>query len=139
MIEIPGLPAPPVDAGLFRPFWEAAAAGHLAIPRCPDCSRWAWYPAARCLDCGRQGLAWTPVEGRGTLFTFTVVHRSFFPAHARLGEPYAVGLIELSDAAPVRLVGLVTGVPPAQVKIGMRLGVSFEEVAGHRLPVWRPC
>src|SRR5690348_10469716 len=105
MTVLPPLPAPPAVAHGFQPFWAAVERGELALPRCPGCGRRVWYPADRCPGCGRIGLDWTPVDGRGRLFTFTIVHRSFVSPEP-LREPYAVGLVELDEAPGVRLVGL---------------------------------
>jgi uncharacterized OB-fold protein len=138
MIELPSLPPPPADAAAFQPFWEAIGREELALPHCPECGRWVWYPSDRCPGCGRLGPEWTRLAGRGTLFTHTVVHRSFLPGADRGDPPYVVGLIEPDEAAGVRLVGMVSGCAPAAVKIGMRLEVRFLEVAERRLPVWVP-
>ena len=59
-----------------RPFWEAAARGELAIPRCAACRAYVWYPRERCPACGGGELPWEPVSGRGTLFSFTIVRQA---------------------------------------------------------------
>ena len=135
MTTLPPLPSPPAMAGRFHPFWEALRGGRLAIPRCPQCGRYVWYPADRCPLCGRLGPEWTPVAGLGTLFTFTVVHRSFVSPQP-LEAPYAVGLVELAEAPNVRLVGLLGG-DPDRVRIGMSLRLDFSQGDG-RVPLWLP-
>jgi uncharacterized protein len=136
MSALPPLPGPPALAGPYQPFWDGVARGRLELPRCRDCGRWVWYPADRCPGCGRLGLDWTPIAGTGTVFTFTVVHRSFI-SPAPLDRPFAVGLVELDEAPGVRLVGLLGGDPGA-VGIGTAVRVAFIEGSGRRLPVWIP-
>jgi uncharacterized protein len=134
MTTLPPLPAALAVGGPFQPFWAAVERGELAIPRCPDCGRWVWYPADRCPGCGRLGLTWTPVAGGGELFTYTVVHRSFISPEP-LAAPYAVGLVALDEAPDVRLIGLLDA-PVSALAVGMRLRVSFRDQGGHWLPVW---
>ena len=69
-------PLPDVEHPLTRGFWDAAARGELAIPRCADCGRWNWYPRERCVGfaVGRT-IWWDALEG------------------------YVVGSVERSDAA----------------------------------------
>jgi uncharacterized OB-fold protein len=135
--RLPPLPAPPAVSGPFQEFWNAVERGELAIPRCPECARRVWYPADRCPRCGRLGLEWAPVAGRGELFTFTVAYRSFLSPEP-LRKPYAVGLVQLEEAPEVRLAGLLAGAEPGELRIGMRLAVTFVEAGGRRLPVWVP-
>lgn len=130
MSPIPRFPAPPADAGVLQPFWDAVAEERLALPRCVDCGRWVWYPLPRCPGCAGGRLEWTALRGTGTLFTFTIVHRSFLPG-VEVTAPFAVGLVELDGAPGPRLVADVDA-PPERVRIGMRLRVRFEAVAGGR-------
>jgi uncharacterized OB-fold protein len=133
---VPVFPAPPEDAGLFQPFWDAVAQDRLELPRCQECGRWIWYPAPACPGCGGDRISWQPVIGNGSLFTFTVVHRAFLPGPTR-GIPYVTGLVELDGAPGVRLVAEVDAAPEA-VRIGMRLGVRFVTAGGRRRPVFAP-
>jgi uncharacterized protein len=132
--RVPLFPAPPADAGALQPFWDAVARDRLALPRCEDCGRWVWYPLPRCPGCAGGRLEWTEVRGTGTLFTFTVVHRSFLPG-VEVTAPFTVGLVELDGVPGARLVANVDA-EPGRVRIGMRLRVRFETVAGRRRPVF---
>ena len=135
--RIPDLPAPPPDAGVYQPFWDAAARGSLALPRCRDCGRAVWYPAPRCPGCSGARLEWTPVAGTGSLFTYTVVHRSFL-AGVEVTEPFVAGLVEL-DGAPGARLAAALDVAPERVRIGMRLRVRFDAAGdGWRRPVFEP-
>jgi uncharacterized OB-fold protein len=82
-------------------------------------------------------VEWKPVSGRGTLHTFTVVHRGAkgFP----LGTPYVIAVVELAEG-PRMMTNLVGVEPdPAKVRIGMPLEVVFQDVSGEfTLPHFRP-
>src|SRR3546814_12615731 len=74
-----GIPdVPPVRGGPLDEFWVAAEEGKLRLPRCPICREWSWYPPP---TCGTDGVppVWEEVPLTGTIFRFTVVHRSFLP------------------------------------------------------------
>ncbi|MFJ8232701.1 bifunctional MaoC family dehydratase N-terminal/OB-fold nucleic acid binding domain-containing protein [Streptomyces sp. NPDC094448] len=114
-------------------FWAGVAERRLLIQRCTDCGRlrFPWLPG--CNDCGSD--AWDTVEagGAGSVYSYVVMHHPPFPA---FDPPYAVGLIELAEG--VRIIAGVTGVPPADVRIGMPVTLeftSFEE--DLTLPVFR--
>src|SRR4051794_18472561 len=94
-------PLPDVDEPLTAPFFAAAAADELAIPRCRDCDRFVWYPKDSCPGCGGP-LEWTAVSGRGRLFTWAVVRRAFLPAFADR-VPFVTALVELDEDPSVRL------------------------------------
>ena len=81
-------------------------------------------------------MQWTALAGNGTLFTYTIVHRSFFPA-VTLSRPFVVGLVELEGAPGARLVADVDA-DPEHVKVGMRLHVRFQDIGGVRRPVFEP-
>lgn len=65
----------PVPTPETRPFWEAARRHELHVQRCRACSEHFFFPRGACPHCLSADLEWRRVSGRGTLHTFTVVHR----------------------------------------------------------------
>src|SRR3546814_8051219 len=61
---------------LDLPFWEACRDGRFLLHRCNVCGRHYW-PASRCVVHGAQSMAWLPASGRGTLYTYTVMHHAY--------------------------------------------------------------
>ena len=115
-------------------WWEAVDRGELLIQRCRDCGALRHPPRPMCGEC--QSLAWDSVraEGRGSVYSYTVLHHPKFPGFE---YPFAVGLIELEEG--VRVVSNVVGCPPEAVRIGMPVRLSVEEVEeGMKLPLFRP-
>ena len=99
-------PLPDVDWEPTRDVWAAAAEGRLVIPRCEACRRLAWYPDGICRACGEKQFAWTPVSGRGRLFSWSVVRHAFIPQFEAI-VPFVTGLVTLDEDPAVRLVTLV--------------------------------
>ena len=89
----PGFPLPETDWAPTAPFWAAAADERLALPRCEACGRLVWYPADTCARCGGSDLTWVDLSGRGTLFSWVVVHQQFLPQYE---PPYVTGLVAVA-------------------------------------------
>ena len=108
-----------------RPFWDACRAGYLSLQKCQACGHLR-YPIARfCPDCLSDQCAWTPVSGRGTVFSYVVFHTAYHPGFK--GElPYNVALVQLEEGP--RLYGNVVDVPNDAVKIGDPVEAVFDPV-----------
>ena len=135
---MPDYPGPlPVPTPETRPFWDAARRHELYLPRCRGCSTLVFFPRAVCPRCLGAELDWERLSGRGTLHTFTVVHRGLrgFP----LGPPYVIAIVELAEG-PRLMTNLVgSGTDPASIRIGMAVEVVFEDVTPEvSLPRFRP-
>jgi uncharacterized protein len=114
-------------------FWQAAQERRLVIQRCTSCHTLRHPPLPSCPKC--YSFGWDTIDsgGRGTLFTYTVVHK---PLVAPFSEPYIVGIADLEEGT--RLVALLEGVDRTRVKIGMPLRVDFVDHGDLVLPVFRP-
>ena len=132
-------PLPDRSEPLTAGYWEAAARGELAIPKCVGCGRWVWYPAPECAACGGADMPWTRTAGHGELYAWTTVHHTFLPEYADL-VPYTVGLVALDEGpllrVPARLIA-----DAGTLAIGMRMHVQFEPLvfAGVTGSVPAPC
>jgi len=122
----------PVPDAETAPFWGAVAAGRLELQRCRSCHRHVFYPRSLCPHCGGADLEWVRVAGRGTVYSFTVVHRA--PAEFQAEVPYVVALVELEEG--VRMLTRLRHVEAAEVRVGMQVEVSVE--GEPRLPYFRP-
>jgi uncharacterized OB-fold protein len=101
-------------------FWDAAANGQLAIQRCTPCGELRHPPGPACPAC--HSLLWEPVQvsGRGTLYSYTVVHH---PPAPGFDDPAIAVVVELEEG--VRLISNLTDVDPATLQIGELLEVWF--------------
>lgn len=91
--------------GLNAQFYERAASGTLHLQQCAECGRRQHPPRLRCRSCLSERLEWVPVDGVGTLYSWTVTH---FPFDRGWGPalPYRTGVVELPDGT--RLVGAMS-------------------------------
>jgi uncharacterized protein len=132
----------PVPDRDTAPFWEAARQGRLVLPRCLDCGRRHFYPRAICPHCMGGSLEWVEASGRGSVHSFTVVHRP--PSGFEDDVPYVVALIDLEEG--VRMMSRITGCAPAEVRIGLPVEVVFQAGAADaqagpeefQLPFFQP-
>ncbi|MGD0748561.1 MAG: MaoC family dehydratase N-terminal domain-containing protein [Acidimicrobiales bacterium] len=115
-------------------FWfEGAQAHALLIQRCASCGTLRHPPLPACGRCG--SLEWDTVEasGRGTLYSYVVVH---YPQVAAFEYPLPIGLVELEEGT--RVVANL-GVEPGSVAIGMALQAEFVDFDDAlSLPVFVP-
>lgn len=115
-------------------FWEGVDKGELRIQRCAECAKLRHPPRPMCPACRSLDWSWTRAAGRGEVYSFVVHHH---PPVYGFEVPFAIALVQLEEGT--RIVGNVVGVDPAEVRIGMRVEVSFESVDGEwTLPQWRP-
>ena len=131
--------APRFDSDLVRPYWEALARGELVLPACSECGRWQWYPAEY-VKCHPQAHhEWRPVPQCGTVFTFTVVHRSFLPGAGRDAFPYVSALVELNGVNAVRLPTFLINLADERPRIGMPVRLVPLQRSSYTAPAFEPC
>jgi uncharacterized OB-fold protein len=117
----------PVPTPESRPFWAAARERRLVIPKCRSCGATWFPPTLACPSCGAADREWIEVSGRGTVFSFVVMHRVYHPAFA--GKvPYVVAVIELEEGP--RLLSNLVGISPGEVRCDMPVRVTFDERRG---------
>jgi uncharacterized OB-fold protein len=137
-----------------RGYYEAAGHGQLVVQRCGLCGRLRGEIGASCPFCMSQSWDWSPVSGRGVIFSYQIVVQPIQPAFSEW-TPYPVVLVELDEqrAEPwrdrredetvsVRLVrNLVRAEDPTRpeaedlVAIGKRVRVCFVPLGdGRALP-----
>jgi uncharacterized OB-fold protein len=121
------------------PFWEGTDKGELRVKRCGDCGRCHWPPRLGCPYCGSGELAWVAVSPKGEVFSWTIVHRSQTPGF-ETATPYAVVLVELSEAKGVRMIGNLVNCAPDKLKAGLVVEAVFTpSVDGSvKLVNWQP-
>jgi uncharacterized OB-fold protein len=122
----------PVPDEASRPFFAAACQGILMLRRCRACATFmspaggiGTPPRPRCVSCFSPELEWAAASGRGTLYSFALMHQVYDPAFA--GDvPYNIAVVELEEG--VRLTTNVVGCANDELRIGMALEVTFERV-----------
>jgi len=132
-------------------YFRHCAAHAFHLQACAACKLIRYPPSTACPWCATAQARWVPVEGRGTVHSYTEVHHAIQPAF-RGHTPYLILLVDLdtqkgqptADEA-LRVVGnLATAdgvlAPPEMVRkvgIGTRVRMVFTDVtAGLALPQW---
>src|SRR5581483_890442 len=78
------------------PWWDGCRQGELRAQRCGACGHLRWPPSVLCPACLAEGGEWVRLSGRGTVWSFIVVHRPQHPAF--FGDvPYNVAVVELEE------------------------------------------
>jgi uncharacterized OB-fold protein len=102
-----------------KPFWDATAEHRLLLPRCAACGEHRFPPSPFCPTCRSQEMEWVEHDGRGEIYSFTVIRH---------------GVI----AGGVRLVGNVVDTEPEAVAVGLPVALDWYDVrAGDTVPVFR--
>ena len=106
-------------------FFEGLKRGELRLPRCDDCGRYHYPPGPVCPYCFSDAIEWTATSGHGTVSSWVVVHKAWFPAFE--GEiPYNVVQVEL-DEGP-RLTANVIDAAPEDLTVGMKVVAVVDTV-----------
>jgi 3-oxo-4,17-pregnadiene-20-carboxyl-CoA hydratase alpha subunit len=115
-------------------FFDGARAGQLLIQRCGSCGVLRHPPRPACAEC--RSFEWDTVvaSGRGTVYSYVVVHHPQVPA---FDYPLVVAVVELEEGT--RLVANLLGVEPDAVRIGAPVVAEFVAVDDEMtLPMFRP-
>ena len=112
----------------FRAF---LAEGRFMIQRSRSSGAHVFYPRVIAPGTGTADLEWIEASGDGVVYA-TTCNR----VRPEKGSDYNVALIDLAEGP--RMMARVEGVPPDQVKIGMKVTARISELAGAPAVVWTP-
>ncbi len=113
-------------------FWSAADDSRLVAQRCSGCGALRHPPRPMCPHC--HSLEFEPQElsGRGTVYSFAVLHH---PQNPAFEYPVLAALIDLEEG--VRLMSNLRGMDPSEIRIGMPVAVTYvPTLGGHQVPVF---
>jgi uncharacterized OB-fold protein len=118
-----------------EPFWAAAAKHRLVVQRCSACGNVRHPPGPFCPRCRRQDSEWMDLDGRATLYSFTVIRH---PLAASLAEylPMVIAVVAFEEAPTARLVANLVEVEVGDVVIGMGLELVWQDT-GDGTAVYR--
>ena len=133
--EIYTKPLPPVSQ-LTKPFWEATKRGELALQHCAGCDQYWFPPSTHCPSCLTRNYTWTPVSGRGKVWSWVVFHQRYFKEFAD-DLPYNVSFIELDEG--VMMMATVRGVEDGEMRCDLPVSVQFEDATDEQaIPYFVP-
>jgi hypothetical protein len=87
-----------------------------------------------CPHCGSLAVEARELSGRGTLYSYGILHH---PQHPAFDYPVLAALVDLDEG--VRVVSNLVDVDRDDIRVGMRVEVTFAPTADdRRIPVFRP-
>jgi hypothetical protein len=131
--QAPGIPTG-THSTAAAPYWDGCMAGELRYQQCDECRSVNMKPARACAVCGGRELAWQRSEGRGRLYSWTVVWR---PQHPSFQVPYAPAIVELDEG--FWLMTAVIGCDHEDLRAELPVAVEFHPANDDVvLPYFRP-
>jgi uncharacterized OB-fold protein len=116
-------------------YWASTRAHATKMQRCTRCAAFRFYPTPICGECGSTDFTWELISGRGTVYSFSVVHRSAGPAF-ETGTPTILVLVTLEEG-PTMMADLID-CPPDEVSIGLTVQMDYRDLTDKiTLPVFR--
>ncbi|MFC5181030.1 Zn-ribbon domain-containing OB-fold protein [Actinomadura harenae] len=116
-----------------RPWWEAVRRHELTVQQCADCGRLRFPARAICNACRSRASTWTPVSGRGRVYSWIVNHQRFAPS---MTEPITILAVRLDEGDDLLMYGNLT--EPAEVHDGLAVEAVFTDHDDETLINWRP-
>jgi uncharacterized protein len=104
----------PISSSESKPYWDGLRQHLLLMPRCNACHRYWFPPSTNCPHCTSSYFTWTPVKGRGKVFTYVVYDRVYHPGFAD-EVPYTVALVELEEGP--RMISNIVGISPDEARL----------------------
>src|SRR5207249_3620489 len=95
-----------------------------------------WPVKPRCDNCLSADISWVQANGKGTLYSFTLMHQIYHPGFAA-EAPYNIAEVDLEEG--LRIMTNIVGCSNAGLQIGMPLEVTFEDITDEvTLPKFKP-
>ena len=99
-----------------------------SLARCSRCGAFSHPPDIACPHCGSTdpAFAFTPVDGTGTIRSWTVIRQSFLPG---FDVPFVLVDVELQAQPDLRMIGRLMDGPDAAISVGAAVSLVFEDIA----------
>jgi uncharacterized protein len=133
------LMAGPYFLGLYQPspetkdFWDGVARHELRLKWCPHCARAHHPKRIVCTFCGNTELESKRAAGRGTVYSFSEVHRAAVAAFSS-ATPYTVGVVKLDEGVHL-FTRLISSSSPIAIDDPAEVDFRVLEM-GQLLPVF---
>lgn len=86
---------PPRISEFTKTFWDALGQGRWTTTCCKACGRQTFPPKPVCPHCWTTDVAWSALNPRGVLYSWTRIHAA--PAVFAAEAPYACGIVDLDS------------------------------------------
>lgn len=126
------VPLPQIDY-VSEPFWTGCAERRLLVQHCLACGTFQNSPRLHCRNCRGSEFDWRESEGRGRVYTYTVVYHPAAPA-LRDQVPYVVVVVKLDDCGGAQLISNLVGEDAANVAVDRAVQLRWDDDTGIWLP-----
>lgn len=113
-------------------FWDGVRRHEILAALCNSCGQRFLPPAPGCPTCGSADLGTEKSSGRGTILTWTVIHRSLNELFSDV--PYTIVLVELEEGA--RLFGRLLDASAHPPAAGLPVQLEFVTAGPKAVPYW---
>lgn len=121
-----------VEPFTIESFYKFLCEKKLMAAKCNICGVLLIPPRPVCTRCLSKKFRWVELQKKGKLLTYTVIHIS--PSQFQSITPYAIGIVKLED--DLNLPGMIRGIKPGEIKIGMSLELNIEITSPSKWPFW---
>ena len=102
---------------------------YLEGHKCKQCGSVFIGARQHCSKCGaRESMEATKLSNRGTLYVFSIVHRSF----PGVEVPYVSAVVDLEGGGTVKGNLINVEPTPEKIKLGMPVEVVFKDALGRK-------
>ena len=100
-----------------------------------SCGDLNWTPYPACRSCLSIKQEWFEVSGKGTLYTYSVVHVG--PKAFTQDGPYVFAFAKLIEGPRALIVmGNLVGCDPDSIKVDMPIRIGYSDVPEHDLTLY---
>ena len=133
MIDAAALPPviKPITDDHSAVYWDAAREGRLLIQRCLTTGAFQFYPRPHCVHCFTCSPEWVEASGRGTLYSYAVVHKAYNPGWSD-ATPYVYAVVALAEGP--HMTTNIVDTPHDQLRCDLPVEVVFVEEHGVTYP-----
>jgi uncharacterized OB-fold protein len=117
---------------LTADFWAAARKHSLVRPVCRSCRSSFFPPLIACPHCVSEEWDYQPSNGRGTIYSCSIVHKAPSP---EFEVPFPLAIVDLDGEGWGLLTTIVDSTSP---QIGDPVEVTWRESGDRTLPAFRP-
>jgi uncharacterized protein len=120
-----------------KEFWAGTKRHEFSLKKCRQCGAFVWFTQSMCHVCQSMEFDWAKSSGKGKVYTYNIVYRSFTPGFTEKDVPYINVLVDLDEGA--RMLSNLSDCKPEDVKIGMPVEIYFDDVTPEvTLPKFKP-
>jgi len=119
-------------------YWDAADRHELVLQKCDTCHSYNHPPGPACSKCGSTELSWEHQGSdiTGSIYSYVVSYRPFLPGFQD-DLPTIIVVVQLDHLPEVKIIGNVLGCSPEEIKIGMPVKMTWQDITEDRaLPQW---